>query len=76
MITFFKNLHLLFTYGPELTEVVETIRKNREEKEMEDKRYNLNLCFNHQQEEYHSNYAEMNCDYCKLVKQLEDLSND
>lgn len=32
---------------------------------------NLDLCKDHKQEWKQSHYAEHNCDYCKLEKQLE-----
>jgi hypothetical protein len=65
-----SKIKLLFTYGPELEEMVKKARKEQEERISFERMHNLKLCRKHRQESPHSEYAESNCDYCKLLHEL------
>lgn len=70
---FLRNLRLMFIHGPEFEAILkkEFEEKLKEEARLEKSR--LNLCFKHRQERNHSHFSEGNCDYCKLLKELETL---
>ena len=68
-----NKIKLLFTYGPELEKVLKILKDKKLEQERENNRYRLNLCYKHRQESKYSDYSSQNCDYCKLLKQLEEL---
>jgi len=67
-----KRLKLLFTYGPELDQVLTQLRKANEEREREQNRHRLDLCFKHRQEPKRSHFSEHNCDYCKLLRKTNE----
>lgn len=65
------RLKWALTADQDFLEQVRVRRVAREEAEREARKHHLNLCAKHQQEQNHSHYSEKNCDYCKLLKQLE-----
>lgn len=67
-MSFFKRLRLVFSYGPEIEEMLKAARKEREVQKMWEDRQRLKLCYKHRQEPNHSHYSEHNCDYCCLLK--------
>lgn len=67
-MSFFKRLRWVFSHGPEIDELLEAARKEREDQEREENKYRLHLCHKHRQEPNHSHYSEYNCDYCRLLK--------
>lgn len=64
----FSKLKLVFTYGPELEDVLRDKHNEAYLKELVAKGHHLNLCTQHKQEERHSHFAEHNCDYCNALK--------
>lgn len=40
--------------------------------ETETDAFRLNLCYDHRQEANHSHFAKDNCDYCKLLRELDE----
>lgn len=64
------KLKLVFTCGPELERIINLIKRTEatNHRLMESRR--LNLCHMHRQEAGYSDWAEHNCDYCKLIKEL------
>ena len=69
----FKNIWLVITYGRELEQLLTSMRQENERKEREARAHHLHLCLKHQQEQNRSHYAEHNCDYCKLLKEVNEL---
>lgn len=61
----------LFKKAKLLLEILDEREQAEKEARREAIKDNLHLCARHQQEAKHSHYAEHNCDYCKLEKQLE-----
>ena len=74
MLNFLKKLKLVFSYGPELEEILNELRRAREDQEHKAKQHHLHLCLKHQQEQNRSHYAEHNCDYCKLTEKVKYLT--
>lgn len=74
-IKFTKKVALIFTYGEEIEQVLIDKRNEMEDEEREARKHNLNLCLKHQQEQYHSHYAEHNCDYCIAMKEIDRLNS-
>ena len=69
---FIDTLTLIFTYGPDLEEVLKEKKREREDAERKTNRHRLDLCFKHRQEQNRSIFSEGNCDYCKLLAKKED----
>jgi len=72
-MNFFKRLKLVFTFGPEIDLVLEKLRDERELAKREEEKFNLKLCSKHKQEKLQSQYSEKNCDYCRLLKEIEEM---
>ena len=72
-MTLFKRLKLLFTYDPELDQLLEQMRTEAIKAHQAETRYNLNLCKRHKQEVNQSEYSEQNCDHCKLQRKYKIL---
>jgi hypothetical protein len=70
----FKKLMLLLSYGPEIEELLKKQKNAKADAEFEAKKHNLNLCLKHSQEQSQSHYSKHNCDHCKLIKTLENVS--
>lgn len=70
MFNWLAKLHLVFRYGPELSEMLSKERLANRQKEMDRKRTHLNLCYEHQQESNHSHFSEHNCHHCQLLTEL------
>ncbi len=68
---FIERLMLVFTYGPELDEVLQDTRRKKQEEKWEADRHRLRLCEKHQQESTYSHYAPCNCHYCRLLEHLD-----
>ena len=67
------KIRLLFTYGPELEELLKEKRIKAKEKENLNNISRLTLCFKHRQEANYSYYSESNCAYCNLLKVVDEL---
>lgn len=67
---FFKKLRLLFTYGQELEVLLKKERKRITDENDRKNKYRLKLCEKHNPVPKLTNYAEHNCDYCKLLKEF------
>lgn len=67
-----KRLIFIFTYGPEIDEVMVERRKANEEAERKKRQHHLQLCVKHQPVSPGSHYAEHNCDHCKLLAKLNE----
>jgi hypothetical protein len=73
MFNFINKLILVFGYGDELNAVLKEKRKEEEDRIFRRDISRLKLCESHNPVQGLSNYAEHNCDYCKLLKK-KDLS--
>lgn len=73
MLGFFTRLWWAITANEDFEKEVIARKREREDKERESRRYNLDLCYKHRQEHNHSHFSEKNCDYCKLLKERDRL---
>ena len=69
-MNFLKRIVFVFKYSDEIETILEEKRKEERERKFEESRYHLKLCKKHQQEQNRSHFAEHNCDYCNLEKQV------
>lgn len=60
----------LFKHKKEIKELIDAKRKELEIRELEKSKAFLNLCAKHQQRSPGTEYAEHNCDYCKVLDLL------
>lgn len=67
----FKLIKMLFIYRKELSILLNRIKDENEEQGRLERTHHLKLCKKHQQEQHRSPYSEKNCDYCKLLNQLD-----
>ena len=68
---FLRKLLLIFSYGPELEDVLKKLQAQRKHELFIARSHHLSLCLKHQQEHNRSQYSEHNCDHCKLLKKFE-----
>ena len=62
-----SRFQLTFKYGAELEDLLREAHNAKIEAARLQKAKNLNLCWDHQQEDNHSHFSKHNCDYCKLL---------
>lgn len=76
IISLFKKLKFVFSYGEELEKLLKEERKKIQAAERELNFTRLDLCKEHQQKSYGSHYAKHNCDHCKLLEAKEELTRE
>ena len=74
-VSYLARLLLMFTAGTELDEIIAEKKRVKADKERDSKKDNLNLCYNHRQEQNRSHYAGSNCDHCKLQEECKRLAS-
>jgi hypothetical protein len=69
----FKKIGIIIKNWSHIDELLrkEALKKELERHEAD--KHRLKLCYMHRQERYRSIYSEMNCDYCNLLRQLEEV---
>jgi len=70
MKNFLIALKLLFTNFEEIKEYIRKRQNEKDDIERRSRMYNLDLCFEHRQEQNRSHYAHHNCAYCKALAKL------
>jgi len=68
-----EKLVLVFTHGDEINSLLKQKRINKLEAEFKAKRFELDLCKMHQPKSPGSEFAQHNCDHCKLEKKYQYL---
>lgn len=66
----FKILKFLIFNYSEIEQFLKRKQQEHEEKLRLSKKHNLNLCYQHRQEQNRSHYSRKNCDHCKLLVRL------
>jgi hypothetical protein len=72
-LTMFKKLMFVFSHLAVIDTLIQKERTAQMEANHKAREHHLNLCLKHQQEGNRSHFAEHNCDYCKLLKKVENV---
>lgn len=73
MKNFFSRLMLVLNYGSEIDDILREAHNEKAKEKAIQESKKLDLCFDHQQRSVGSHYSEHNCDYCRLLKEKEEL---